>query len=112
MRRLAIAMLVVLLVGSSAAAQTKPRISLEVLTRTGVPLNAAQQWNKILSDLNLANVQIRSGSNRDEAKIDQIGTAARPSYRVVGVLMADNVLYLPNAKFKISDTKQLRKWFD
>jgi hypothetical protein len=40
------------------------------------------------------------------------GGKAAPSYKVVGILASDNVLYLPGGSFAPRDTGKLRKWLD
>lgn len=92
------------------AEDARPRVSIEVLTRSGVPLTASQQWYKTLTDLGIEGLQIRSASPGDEMSISQTGTDAAPRYKVVGILSTDNVLYLPGGKFKHNDSGKLRSW--
>ncbi|MBI3840276.1 MAG: hypothetical protein HY288_20325 [Planctomycetia bacterium] len=94
------------------AGGVKPRVSLELLTRPGLPLMASQQWFKVLTDLGVSGLQIHAGGPRDEVAITQQGSKASPEYRVVGILAADNSLYLPGGKFSLTDSGRLRKWLD
>ena len=96
----------------SVADDTKPRISLELLTKPGLPLTASQQWYKSLTALGISGLQIHAARPGDESKITQQGTKNAPEYRVVGILSADNVLYLPGGKFNLNDNARLRKWLD
>jgi hypothetical protein len=92
------------------AVDAAPRVSLEVLTQPGLPLTASQQWYKVLTDLGISGLQIRSANARDEAAVTEHGTKAAPQYHVTGILSSDNVLYLPGGKFGPKDTAALRKW--
>lgn len=92
------------------AEDAKPRVSIELLTKSGVPLTASQQWYKTLTDLGIEGLQIRSANPGEEMSVSQTGTEAAPRYKVVGILSADNVLYLPGGKFKPNDAGKLRAW--
>ena len=92
------------------AANPPANITFELVTKPGLPLTASQQWYKILTSLGVSGLRIRQAIAGDEAGIEQQGTKSAPRYRVVGILAADNVLYLPGGKFKTSDTDRLRKW--
>jgi len=94
------------------AAAPKPRIAFELVTKSGLPLAASQQWYKALSDLGIAGLQIHPAGAGDEMGISQRGSQAAPEYKVVGILSADNVLHLPGGKFKIGETGRLKKWLD
>ncbi len=112
------ALLLACVVGSSleafvtAAAPERSRITFELLTKQGVPLNASQQWYKALSDLGISGLQIHNFKAGDEMAISESGGKASRGYKVVGILAADNVLYLPGGKFKLTDTGRLRAWLD
>ncbi len=111
MRWLARSLLVVACLASAAlAAQAKPRVSMELLTKAGLPPTAAQQWSKVLTDLGVSGLQIRTAAPGDEMGITEQGGKAAKSYKVKGILAADNVLYLPGGKFALTDTARLKKW--
>src|SRR4029079_4022724 len=112
MRPFAILLLVVGGVSWALGAEQKPQITFELVTKTGVPLTASQEWHRALSELGLAGLQIRPARASDEMEIKQDPKSSPPRYRVVGILGADNVLQLPGGKFKLSDTARLRKWLD
>lgn len=103
-------LLACLLHAGIALAAAKPRVSIEVLTKSGVPITASQQWYKTLTELGVEGLQIRSANPGDEMSISNSGTDAEPRYKVVGILTADNVLYLPGGKFKHNDAGKLRAW--
>lgn len=105
-------LLIVALVASAAAAADKPRVTFELITRPGLPATAPQQWHQALSELGLSGLRIRTGAGDDELSIENQGTGAAPSYKVMGILSADNVLYVPGGKFGLRDTGKLRKWLD
>ena len=112
MRRLASCFLLTALCATSVAtAAEKPHVTLELLARPGMSLTTQQQWYKVLTDQGISGLRIHSPAAGDE-----MGIAARLSksreYHVVGVLAADNMLYLPGAKFALNDVGKLRKWFD
>ncbi len=94
------------------AAGPRPRISLELLTRPGLPLTASQQWYKVLTDLGISGLQIRPSGPGDEMGISKQGDRAAPQYKVVGILATNNVLHLPGGKFNPNDVAGLRKWLD
>ena len=87
-------------------------MSFELLTQPGLPLTASQQWYKVLTDLGVSGLQIRSGGVRDQMGVTREGNGSTPQFRVVGILGSDNVLNLPGGKFKPSDTPGLAKWLD
>lgn len=94
------------------AADAKPRVSFELLTKPGLSLTASQQWYKVLTDLGIEGLQIHSANPGEEMGISRAGSDAEPRYKVVGILAADNVLYLPGGKFKPQEAGRLRKWID
>jgi hypothetical protein len=95
---------------SPAIGADAPRVSLELLTQPGLPITASQQWYKALSELGISGLQIRSAGPADEAGVTEQGGRSGTSYRVVGILSADNMLHLPGGTFKVNDTAGLRKW--
>jgi len=111
MRRILVAWLLSFSVACALAAD-KPRVSLVLLTKQGLPLTASQQWYKTFTDLGVEGLQIRSASPGDEMGIEQTGSDAAPRFKVVGILAADNVLYLPGGKFKTNEVARLRDWLE
>jgi hypothetical protein len=99
------------LLATSAAAADKPRVSLEIIAREGLPPTTSQQWYQTLSQLGVDGLRIRSDA-AGETRIANQGTKAAPAYHVVGILSSDNVLYLPGGAFGPRDTGKLRKWLE
>ncbi len=93
-----------------ASAAEGPRVSLEIVTRPGIPPTAAQQWYQVLSGLGVTGLQIRSGSGDDKMDVTSTGTPSAPAYRVTGILTADNTLHVPGGKFEPRQTDRLKKW--
>lgn len=112
MRRPCVMLLIVTLAASAAAAAERPRVTFELITRPGLPATAPQQWQRALAEAGISGLRIRSGTGDDEMSIRNQGTGASPSYKVVGILSAGNVLYLPGGKFTLRETGKLRKWLD
>jgi len=96
----------------ASAAHAKPQVTLELLTRPGLPLTASQEWHRALSGLGVASLQIRPAGTRDEMGISQQGSKSAPSYKVIGIISSDNVLHVPGGNFKPGDTAKLRKWLE
>jgi hypothetical protein len=108
MPRLA-AFLLAATLGSSAAA-AEPRVTFEIIAPPGLPPTAPQEWHRALSSLGISGLRIHSGTGGEAPSIDNEGTVAAPAYKVVGVLSADNVLYLPGGKFALRDSGKLKTW--
>lgn len=107
----AAAMLLSLAVNVSGL-EAKPRIALELVMDRGFPAASAQQWVQALGQLGLADVRIRSAQPGDAAKVENVGTAAAPSFHVIGILSVDNSLRVPGGKFSMRDITGLRKWLE
>lgn len=105
-------LIVAILISVAWGAPPKPRVTFELLTKPGLPLTSSQQWYKALSDLGISGLQIHNARPGDEMSISDRGGKAAPDYKVVGILAADNVLYLPGGKFHLGDTGRLRKWLE
>ncbi len=111
MRRSASCLLVTIgLTAIAAAADPRPNVSLELLTKQGVPVDAAQHWYKVLTGLGISGLQIRSAGAGDEMGISEQTSGGATSYKVTGILSSDNVLHVPGGTFKSSDTAGLKKW--
>jgi hypothetical protein len=104
-----LALLIAAAVGSSAFA-APPRVTLEIVARPGLAPTAPQEWHRALSSVGVSSVRIRSGTGGEEMGIEKEGRAAAPVYKVVGILSADNVLYLPGGKFGLRESGKLKAW--
>ena len=89
---------------------SKARVSLELVTEKGFPITGAQQWYQVFADLGVANLRIRGATGTDEVGVEKRGSKDSPIYDVVGLIKADNTLYLPGGKFTTNDGGKLKKW--
>ena len=105
---LTLASLAVLL--AAAGPPPKVRVSFDLITEKGFPITGSQQWHKTLSDLGVTSLRIHSGTGTEQAAIENEGTEQRPSYKVTGILKANNTLHLPGGKFSPRDEAAIRKW--
>lgn len=95
---------------ASDPALAAERVDVELAAERGAPATAQQSWYKILSELGVDGLRIRSAAAGDEPEIEVGGTAARPTYRVMGILTAKSELLLPGATFSTRDSARLKKW--
>jgi hypothetical protein len=96
----------------TSLAVAAPRVSLELATDKGFPIGGAQEWSKVLSNLGVQSLRIRSATGMDAPKVEELGDAKNPSYRVVGILTANNQLVVPGGKFSTRDAGAIRKWLE
>jgi hypothetical protein len=89
-----------------------PRVSLELATEKGFPITGAQEWSKLLADLDVTNFRIRSATGADQPSIEELGDNKNPSYRIVGILTAKNMLVVPGGQFSSRDAGGLRTWLE
>jgi hypothetical protein len=87
----------------------EPRVDLEVATEGGFIPTEARAWSEMLTKAGFANVRIKSVTN-ESPLIETRGTAAAPSYRVVGILTGGNQLLLPKGRFGLSDRGPIEGW--
>jgi hypothetical protein len=86
----------------------EPRIELEVILESGfIPTDAAK-WSKMLDEAGFSSVRLRSGKNSESPSLESSGGGK--SYRVVGVLNANNQLLLPQGRFGLSDRARIEEW--
>ena len=89
----------------------KARVSLELVSQDGIPINAAQQWNQLFADLGVSNIRIHAGNGAAvEVGVEKRGNKDAPVYDVVGMIKTDNTSVLPGGKFTVNDTARLKKW--
>lgn len=94
----------------AATATAAPRVQLELVTEEGFPASGSHRWMSALQNLGLANLRIRSARPGDKVQIVQDGSGSTASYRVTGLLTADNLLLLPGGRFRLGDIEGLRAW--
>jgi hypothetical protein len=103
----------VLLLIVAVAAQPRERaarVSLELFTDTGFGVDDSHRWYQLLTQLGVANLQIRGETPGDEIGVHTVGKRDAPTYEVIGRLTANNVLQLPGGKFTLSDSVRLKQW--
>ncbi len=102
-----------LLLATCAAADkpaAKARVSLELVTEEGFPITGAQQWYQVFADLGVGGLRIRGATGAVEVEVKNRGSKDAPIYDVVGLIKANNTLYLPGGKFTVNDSARLKKW--
>ncbi|HUG66782.1 MAG TPA: hypothetical protein VMM76_03455 [Pirellulaceae bacterium] len=100
------------LLGLTTSAVAAPPVSFELVTDSGFSMTGAQKWVDVLKDLDQSGLRIRSGSPGDKTEVINRGTEASPSYHVIGILLANNQLVLPNGRFSLSDRAGIAKWIE
>ena len=75
-------------------------------------MTGAQRWIDALKDLDQSGLRIRGGQAGDKTEVINRGTEDSPRYHVVGILMANNQLALPNGKFGLNDRAGIAKWIE
>lgn len=89
-----------------------PRVTFELVTEAGFPFGGEQRWVNVLKDLDQSGIRIRTGRVGDKTGVTNRGTAATPSYHVVGILSAANKLELTGAVFSLTDGAKIAQWFE
>ena len=87
-----------------------PRVSFELVTGNGFPLNASRKWIEVFKDLDGTSVRIRGARGNETTTVENIGTDRAPSYHVVGILLGDNQVRLLGARFKSTDRAKIAQW--
>ncbi len=101
----------VLLAGLEAnQLQAAPRVSFELVTGNGFPLNASRKWIDLFKNLESTSVRIRGARGSETTTVENVGTASSPSYHVVGILLGDNRLRLLGDEFTANDRAKLAAW--
>jgi hypothetical protein len=97
---------------SASVGLAAPRVSLELATDKGFPIGGAHEWHKLLSGLGVVNLRIRAATGADQPAVEELGDPKNPSYRVVGILTAGNLLVVPGGKFSPRDGAAIRAWLE
>lgn len=85
---------------------------MEIATAGRTPVGGQHQWLEVLRRLDLDGLRIRPGRPGEQPKIDNRGTAARPSYRLIGILTASDKLRLPGGTFSRNDLGRLKEYLE
>jgi hypothetical protein len=95
---------------SVSALAAEPRVHLEVVLESGfIPTDAAR-WSEMLDQAGFSSVRIRSGKDFESPAIEASGTGGAKSYRVVGLLNANNQLTLTKGRFGLGDRAKIEEW--
>jgi hypothetical protein len=107
-----IAVQVVLAAPAMLAAQSaKPaRIEIDLATEEGGAPTVAQQWYQLLTDLKVSNLRIRGAGSGETPKIESVGSAEAPVYKVQGLLTRNGELLLPGGRFRAADKARVAEW--
>jgi len=87
-------------------------IDLEVATEPGAPITAQQQWAQRLGQMDLGSVRLRGMRGGDRPELVDRSHGGTPRYRLVAVLNRRNELVLPERKYRATEVKALRKYFE
>ena len=88
-----------------------PPVEFELITENGFPLTGTRKWLQLFQDLDVR-IRIRSAKLGEGPEITNRGTEQLPRYQVVGVLRADNKLWVPSGRFRLTDKARLVRWID
>lgn len=90
----------------------EPRVELELCTEGGFPLTGAREWSALFGELGLSSVRIRQARGEDAPAIQASGAETSRTYRVTGILTADNRLKLVKGTFGLSDKDRIAQWIE
>ena len=86
-------------------------IDVEVAMETGVPLTAPQQWARLLGEMGLGRVRLRSGRAGEQAQVTKLDGAVGTRFKVMAILNSRGELVLPNKRYRANDRKALKDYF-
>jgi hypothetical protein len=87
-----------------------PRVELELITEPGFPMTESHRWLRMLKDLDVGNLRIRSAGPREKVEIRQRGSGNSTVYHVTGLLTTRNTLRLPGGEFRHGDKPGIAAW--
>jgi hypothetical protein len=97
---------------AAVEARAATRVELEVVTGPRADPTSAQTWLRTLQQTGADGVRIRGERTGDRAQIVNLGSAAAPNLRVVGIVNDRNQLELPGGTFGQQDIARLRDYID
>jgi hypothetical protein len=109
-RRLVLATAFFSLAGFLPSVSMAQIIDLELITGGSASLTEQQKWHESLQKVKSIRFRLRQGGPRDEAKVENLGTEARPRYRVTGLVDARGKMIVPGGRFDKTETKKLEAW--
>jgi hypothetical protein len=85
-------------------------VELELALDSAMVPTEARAWSEMLGQAGFSSVRIRSTRASDEPAIQTSGGSGSQSYRVTGILTAENQLLLPQGRFNLSDRGRIEQW--
>ncbi|MBM4002106.1 MAG: hypothetical protein FJ295_02300 [Planctomycetes bacterium] len=111
-RSLAVRQRIAFLPPPAAARTPAPSIDFEIVLEGGLAPTAAQEWIELFKGIDQSSVRIRNARGDDRPNIERQPLGNRTSYRVTGVVRANNMLLLPGGTFRVNDRAKLRQWIE
>ena len=104
--------LALLFLSSTVHAAPQGQVVLEITgdTQLGAGMSF-QEWGRALADAGVKST-LRAGQDGDKPGLEVGGTPQAPIYKITGVIGPGDVLYLPGARFRRSESKKLAAWLD
>lgn len=99
-----------LTLGAGDHLEAAPRVSFELVTGNGFPLNASRKWIELFKNLEGTNVRIRGARGSEQTTVENVGSETSPSYHVVGILIGDDRLRLLGGDFGPHDRTKIAEW--
>jgi hypothetical protein len=99
-----------LLLPIPATCAAEARVDLEVVLEPGFIPTEAAKWSQMLDEAGFSSVRIRSSKNDESPAIQASGSGGTRSYRIVGVLNANNQLVLTKGRFGLNDRARIEEW--
>lgn len=96
----------------SRSAWAAGQVQLELLTDQNVSITAQQEWLRRLAQAGVTGFRIRVKQPSDKPGVEVRGTGDTQIYAVTGVIVSDNEVVLPGARFKVTNLAPLRQWLD
>jgi hypothetical protein len=85
------------------------RVELEIILEQGTVGNE-REWLESLQDVGADSIRMRSGKSGDRVGVSKSATGGATTYKVTGVLTADNRLQLPGGTFRKSELRAVAAW--
>lgn len=101
-----------IVMGTASHLEAAPRVSFELVTGNGFPLNASRKWIELFKDFDGTSLRIRGARGNEKTTVENVGTETSPSYHVVGFLLGDNRVRLLGGSFSSTDHTKISKWIE
>jgi hypothetical protein len=95
-----------------AARTPAPAVDFEIVLEGGLAPTAAQDWIELFKGINQSSVRIRNARGDDRPNIERESLGNRTTYRVMGVVRANNMLLLPGGTFRVNERGKLKQWIE